>query len=77
MKQVTINIPENKFPFFMKLMQSLNFVKVVETTQTLEGQLTPEQKKTWQNIKQGFVELKMAEKGKLEFRPVQELINEL
>jgi hypothetical protein len=77
MKQVIVNIPENKFPFFMKLMKSLNFVKVVETTQTLEDKLTPGQKKTWKNIKQGFVELKMAEEGKLEFRPIQELIDEL
>jgi hypothetical protein len=77
MKQVTINIPEKKFPFFMKLMKSLDFVKVVETRQTLEEQLTPEQKETWNTIKQGFVELRMAEEGKLEFRPIQELINEL
>jgi hypothetical protein len=77
MKQVTINIPENKFPFFMKLMRSLNFVKVVETTQALEKQLTTEQKETWNNVKQGFVELKSAEEGKVKFRPIQELINEL
>ena len=77
MKQVIINVPENKFSFFIKLMRSLNFVKVVETPQTSEEQLTAEQKQTWSNIKQGFVELKMAEEGKLEFRPIQELINEL
>jgi hypothetical protein len=77
MKQVIINIPENKFSFFMKLMKSLNFVKVVEPAQTSEEQLTSEQKETWSNVKQGFVELKMAEEGKLKFRPIQELINEL
>ena len=77
MKQVTVNIPENKFPFFMKLMHSLNFVKVVEPAPSLEDQLSPGQKKTWENIKQGFVELKMEEEGKLKFRPVQDLINEL
>lgn len=77
MKQVVINIPENKFPFFMKLMKSLDFVKVIEPSQTLEEQLTPEQRKTWQNIKQGFVELKMVEEGKVKSRPVQELLNEL
>jgi hypothetical protein len=77
MKQITISVPENKFPFFMKLMRSLNFVKVVEPAQSLEDQLTPGQKKTWENIKQGFVELKLHEEGKLEFRPVEDLINEL
>jgi len=44
MKQVTINIPEKKFSFFMTLMKSLDFVKVVEPAQTLEDQLTTEQK---------------------------------
>jgi len=77
MKQVVINVPEKKFPFFMKLMNSLNFVKVVEPSQSLEDQLSPEQKKTWQNIKQGFIELKMIEEGKLKSRPIQELLNEL
>ena len=77
MQQVIINVPEKKFPFFMKLMNSLNFVKVVEPSQSLEDQLSPEQKKTWQNIKQGFIELKMIEEGKLKSRPIQELLNEL
>jgi len=77
MKQVIINITENKFSFFMKLMKSLNFVKVVEPAQPSEEQLTSEKKETWSNVKQGFVELKMDEEGKLKFRPIQELINEL
>jgi len=61
----------------MKLMRSLNFVKVVEPTLTAEEQLTPAQKKTWENIKQGFIELRMVEEGKLKDRPIQELLNEL
>jgi hypothetical protein len=77
MKQVIINIPEKKFSFFMKLMKSLDFVKVVEQPKTLEEQLTPGQMKTWKNIKQGFVELKLAEEGKLAFRSVEDIINEL
>ena len=77
MKQITVKIPENKFSFFMKLMESLNFVKVVEPAQSLEDQLSPEQKKTWATIKQGFIELKLEEEGKIKFRPVEELLNEL
>lgn len=77
MKQVVINIPENKFSFFMKLMKSLNFVKLVESPQSLEEQLTTEQKEIWDNVKQGFEELKLVEEGKLKTRPLQELINEL
>ena len=80
MKQITISVPENKFPFFMKLMKSLNFVKVVEPAQSLEDleeRLTPGQLKTWKNIKLGFIELKLSEEGKLTFRPIEDLINEL
>ena len=77
MKQVTINIPENKFAFFMKLMKSLNFVKVVEPVQATEEQLTPEQREIWNNVKQGFIELKMAEDGKIKFRPIEEVLDEL
>ncbi len=28
MKQVTLNIPDNKYQFFIELVKSLNFVKV-------------------------------------------------
>jgi hypothetical protein len=77
MKQVIINVPEKKFSSFMKLMRSLNFVKVVDAPLTLEEQLNPEQKEIWENVKQGFVELKLEEEGKLDFRPIQELLNEL
>jgi hypothetical protein len=77
MKQVTINIPENKFGFFMKLMKSLDFVNVVEPAKTAEEQLTTAQRATWENIKQGFIELRMVEEGKLESRPIEELLNEL
>ena len=61
----------------MKKMKSLKSNKVQKSGKTLEGQLTSAQKKTWKNIKQGFVELKLADEGKLELRPKQELIDEL
>lgn len=77
MKQVTINVPENKFAFFMKLMKSLSFVKVIEPAKTAEEQLTSEQREIWNNVKQGFIELKLAEEGKIKFRPVEELLDEL
>ena len=77
MKQVTINIPKNKFAFFMKLMKSLNFVDVIEPAKTAEEQLTPEQQEIWTTVKEGFIELKMVEEGKLKDRPLQELLDEL
>jgi len=77
MKQVIISVPENKLSVFMKLMHSLKFVKIVEAPPILEEQLTPAQKEIWENVKQGFIELKLEEEGKLNFRPIQELLDEL
>jgi hypothetical protein len=28
MKQIVINVPDNKYPYFMELVKSLGFVKV-------------------------------------------------
>ena len=61
----------------MMLMKSLTFVKVNDPALPLEEQLTPEQRETWEDIKQGFVELKMMEEGKLKARPIQEILDEL
>jgi len=61
----------------MKLMKSLNFVKVVEPAELSEEELSVEQKEVWGNVKQGFVELKLIEEGKLKSRPLQELLDEI
>lgn len=51
--------------------------KIVKKSISLEDQLTPIQKETWQNIKAGFSELKMIEQGKLKARPVELLLKQL
>lgn len=33
MKQITLNIPDNKFAFFMQLIRSLNFVQIAGNEQ--------------------------------------------
>lgn len=76
MKQVTLNIPEEQFSFFMQLVQSLNFVQVDEN-QMLEQKLSASQQETWQNVKAGFEELKDVQDGKRQARPIQELFSEL
>ncbi len=50
MKQLTINIKENKFQFFIELVKSLDFVQVDEED-SKEAILD--------NIKQGFKEMKL------------------
>ncbi len=74
MKQVTLNIPENRFNFFMELMRSLPFVELDKIS---ENSLSADQLKTWNNIKQGFEELELINSGKAKSRPLQELLDEL
>ncbi len=76
MKQVTLNIPEDQFLFFMQLVRSLNFVQVADPKK-LEDTLTPAQRETWQAIKAGFEEMNEVEKGQRQARPIQALFDEL
>jgi hypothetical protein len=50
----------------------------VETNASFdESQLTPLQRKTVANIRQGFKELKLIREGKLQARPLSDLLDEL
>ena len=78
MEQITLNIPDTKVSLFIQMISDLDFVKIKERKKiSLEDELTPAQKKTWKNIKRGFEEMKMIETGKMEARPIQDLLNEL
>lgn len=76
MRQITIQVPDQQYEFFMQLVRNLKFVKVKQES-PLESQLTSSQKKTWKNIKQGFEELKLVEQGKAKTRPLKEVLDEL
>ena len=41
MKNISLNIPDNKFPFFMELIQNLGFVEMTDADTTYK--LTEEQ----------------------------------
>lgn len=82
MKQLVLNIPDNKFDFFMELINNFTFVKVDKKTdkkqlQDLEQSLSPAKRKTWEDIKQGLNEVNQIEKGTLKGKSLKELINEL
>ena len=59
MKQITLNIKDDKFQFFMELIKSLDFVQVEENNDgdTKEAILS--------NIKNGLEEVKHFKQGKL------------
>lgn len=69
MKQVTLNIKESKFQFFMELVRSLDFVQVDDDGDSKEAILS--------NIKKGLEEVKLAKQGKLKTTPAKDFLNEL
>jgi hypothetical protein len=46
MKQITVNIPDHQFGFFMNLIENLNFVQIAEPSK-LEKSLSKEQQEIW------------------------------
>ncbi|MEA5260362.1 hypothetical protein VB264_21360 [Arcicella aquatica] len=53
MKQVTLNIPENKFAFFMQLINSLNFVQVTDPKSEYNPEFVDKIKQSRQEYKDG------------------------
>ena len=70
MKQITINVPDNKYSFFLELVKNLGLEKVkeepVDTSQeALKG------------LEQGFREVKLIQEGKMKGTPLKEFLDEL
>jgi len=70
MKQITLNIKDSKFKFFLELIKNFDFVQVEE----IEGDT---KEAIVANIKQGLEEVKLVEEGKIKSRPAKELLDEL
>lgn len=70
MRQITINIPDNKYSFFLELVKNLGLEKVKEEPieagqEALEG------------LEQGFREVKLIQEGKMKGTPLKEFLDEL
>ncbi len=70
MKRFTINIPDNKYSFFVELMKHLGLERVIEepveaSQEALEG------------LEQGFIEVKLIREGKMKGTPLKEFLDEL
>jgi len=70
MKQITLNIPEDKYSFFLELVENLGLEKVKEE-QIEAGQEVIE------GLEQGFKEVKMIQEGKMKGTPLKKFLNEL
>ncbi len=72
MKQVVLNIPDNKYAFFMELVKSLGFVKVPD-----ENKLNKEQIEFVEGTKNSLVQVEQHLKGEIKLKTADQLLDEL
>ncbi|MFW6222512.1 MAG: hypothetical protein ACOC3T_02755 [Bacteroidota bacterium] len=66
MKQVTLNISDNKFKTFMEFIKTLDYVKVEEVEET-----------ALQELQSSLNQVKLMKEGKLPKQSAQDFLNEL
>lgn len=71
MKQVVLNIPDNEYPFFMKVIENFHFVKVERKE---EGNTKEE---ILEGIKEGLEQVKLYKQGKIKLKSAKDLLDEL
>ncbi len=74
MKQLTINIKDNKYKFFKELVDSMDFVKIISEK---EEKNKKKKDALIKSIKTGLDEVEQIKKGKLKSVPLKDLLNEL
>ena len=70
MKQVIIQIPDNKYNFFLELVKSLGFVKSIEETE-------PNKTNILKGLQDAVKEVNLIKKGELKGINAKDLLNEL
>lgn len=70
MKQVVLNIPENKFSFFMELVHDFKYIKIEKTVEIADSDIV-------EGIRQGLKEVQLIEQGKMKATPLKDFLNEL
>jgi len=74
MRQLVLNIPENKFNFFLKVIENFSFVKVSEEK---EIKLTRKQKQFIEDTKQSLHEVELHQQGKIKLKTIDQVLDEL
>jgi hypothetical protein len=74
MKQLTLEIQDDQYEFFMQLVNHLPFVKVVENT---PKKLTKKQKAFVENLKSALKEVELHQEGKIQLKTLEQVIQEI
>jgi len=72
MRQVTLHIPDKKYPLFIELAKSIDFIKKIE-----EEDNEPTKKQILKGLKQAVQEVNLIRAGKLKGINAKDLLNEL
>ena len=73
MKQITLNIPDNRFAFFMELLRNFSFVSVAkksEKTSAFKKELATD-------LKEALRQADLHEKGKIKLQSARDFLNEV
>lgn len=71
MKQITVNVPDSKFSFFMELIENLGLEKVDEEA------MATDKEEALAGIEQGFKEVKLIQEGKMKGTSLKDFLDEL
>ena len=72
MKQVTLHIPDEKYPLFMEFAKSIDFIKKIDVQDK-----EPTKELILQGVKQAVKEINLVKAGKLKAKDARQLIHEL
>lgn len=72
-KQIHLEVPAKHYRFILKLLAALPFVRIRPASPAV----TAAEQRIYDNVAQGFRELKLMQEGKLPSRPIQDLLDEL
>lgn len=72
MKQITLNIPENKYRFFLDLINNLGFIKVKD-----DDNLSQDQREFVEDLKDSLAQVDLHLKGEINLKSADELLSEL
>jgi hypothetical protein len=72
MKQVTLHITDKKYPLFMELAKSIDFIKKIDVED-----VAPTKEQILQGVKQAVKEINLVKAGKLKAKDARQLVHEL
>lgn len=77
MKEVTLQMPSNKYPQFMEFAKTIKYIKVVDASSEEKTEKVRSKAQILQGLKQAAKEVKQIRAGKLKGINARDLINEL